>query len=293
MKILEDNVTQSRQVFAIEDTERDPKDFRDNFNLLPFNFHHHLSADPRFEMDSVRALARRLPNTTSFSGDTTVVKGWERPSSSVEDAMNNLENGSSWIILKKVHEDAQYGSLLSQCLSEVEGLTHRRLEREIESRTMSLIISSAGQVTPYHIDADCNFLFQIRGSKMFYVFDGRDRSVLTEVEEENFWAGDINAAKYNENNQRKAWSFELKPGVGVHVPVIFPHWVKNERAVSMSLSINFRFHGLKYADVFRANHFMRKFGLHPRPVGKSKMADSIKGSVFGGARKVARKLRGL
>ncbi len=296
MRKLEVDKARGARLFAVNETAADEGCFPNKFNLLPFSFHHNLANDSRFEMDCIRTLALRLPHKFSFSGDVGVAKGWTQTgarSSSFEHALDKLAEGGSWIILKKVHEDAQYGPLLSQCLSEVEELVDRHLEPMIESRTMSLILSSPGQSTPYHIDGDCNFLFQIRGTKAFYVFDGRDSSVLSQMEEENFWAGDISAAKYREENQQKAWSFQMEPGTGVHVPVIFPHWVKNDQAISMSLSINFRFLGYMRADVHRANHFIRKLGLNPRPVGKSKLIDSVKGRALFGARMFAHKLRKL
>lgn len=296
MKTVEAEIIQKERIFAASENSADQKNFRDNFNLMPFAFHHNLSADPRFGMDCIKALALRLPQTVSINGDVGVTKGWSQPAAratGIEEALNKLELGGSWIILKKIHQDPQYKDLISKCLSEVEELVHRHLEPEIESRTMSLILSSPGQVTPYHIDGDCNFLFQIRSDKTIYVFDGRDRSVLTEMEEENFWCGDVSAAKYREENQAKARGFDLKPGNGVHVPVIYPHWVKNNQGVSMSLSINFRFHGRQRANVFRANRYIRRLGLRPRPVGKSKITDSIKSGVYSKMRKVVDGLRGM
>src|SRR5579862_6228971 len=296
MKAIEADVTRNGHIFTANESAADQKCFRDNFDSIPFIFHHNLSADPRFGMDCIKALALRLPNTVSFNGAAGVGKGWSQSGNwgaTVEDALNKLEQGGSWIILKRIHQDPDYAELLSKCLSEVEELVHRHLKQEIESRTMSLILSSPEQVTPYHIDGDCNFLFQIKGSKTIYVFDGRNGSILTDTEEENFWCGDISAAKYREENQSKAWEFGLKPGNGVHVPVIYPHWVKNQKAVSMSLSINFRFHGRKRADVFRANRYIRKMGLNPRSVGESKMMDSIKGETFFWKRRVMGKLQGL
>ncbi len=296
MKTVEADVIKKERIFAASENANAQKSFRDNFNLLPFLFNHHLSADPRFGMDCIKALALRLPQTVSINGDVGVAKGWSQPaarSAGIDEALNKLERGGCWIILKKIHQDPEYKDLLSRCLSEAEELVHRHLEPEIESRTMSLILSSPGQVTPYHIDGDCNFLFQIRSDKTIWVFDGRDRSVLTEQEEENFWCGDVSAAKYREENQAKAWEFGLEAGNGVHVPVIYPHWVKNNQGVSMSLSINFRFHGRQRADVFRANRYIRKLGLQPGPVGKSKITDSIKSGVYSGTRKVVDGLRGM
>src|SRR2546430_11470329 len=174
-------------LFITDEHEDDRRIFRQKFEAEPFLFHHCLADDPRFEMDRIRDLAKGLRGKISFSGKLPIADGFKQPEGrklSFEETLETLEVGQSWIILKKVQEDADYASLLRQCLSDVEQLALRRLEPLIESRTMSLILSSPGQVTPYHIDADCNFLFQIRGCKTFYVFNGRDRSVLPEKEEE-------------------------------------------------------------------------------------------------------------
>jgi hypothetical protein len=277
-----DTMDRNRAASLFEAAEEWRNTFRKKFDQEPFLFRHRLSEDPRFEMSAIRSLAQRLPRKIGYTGDLAVDRGFKHSTDrlSFEETLNQLEAGRCWIILKCLEKDPEYGPLLPQYISEIEELTQREFEPLIESRTMSLILSSPGQVTPYHIDADCNCLFQIRGCKTFYTFNGKDRSILPEDEEEKFWAGEMNAAHYREQIQDKAWSFVLAPGNGVHVPVIFPHWVKNSENVSVSLSINFRFHGRLRGDVYRMNHILRKIGLRPRPVGQSIIIDRLKTLVI-------------
>lgn len=268
--------------------------FRNQFEVAPFLFHHRLAESESFKMDRVRELARRLPGKINFSGQLPIQGGLRQPAGehlSFEETLRQLETGCGWIILKKVDEDPEYAPLLGQVMSEVGRRVGFRLEPLTESRTMSLILSSPGQVTPYHIDADCNFLVQIHGRKTFYVFNGRDRSVLPEAEEERFWSGKTNAAQYREEKQSEAWEYHLEPGNGVHVPVVFPHWVKNGPEVSVSLSVNFRFHGRLRGDIHRMNHLLRKIGIRPRRVGESRVVDALKRIVIGPPRNVARRVR--
>lgn len=277
----------TRGLFVAGEPDEGTRNFREKFEREPFLFRHRLCGDPRFEMSRIRTLAKRLPRKIGFAGNLPVEKGFTQPAGerlTFDETLDQLEAGRCWIILKKVQDDPEYGPLLGQCLAEVEQLGMRALDSLIESRTMSLIMSSPGQVTPYHIDADCNFLFQIRGRKTFYAFNGRDRSILSEQEEERFWAGDLNAAQYRKENQSKAWAFAMEPGNGVHVPVIYPHWVQNGDSVSVSLSINFRFHGRLRGDVYRMNHLLRKAGMHPRSPGESKFTDRLKVVTFSPAR---------
>jgi hypothetical protein len=273
-----------------------PHLFQDHFDRRPFLFEHRLAEDPLFDLSCICALAERLPGKVSYNGDLAIDNGWRNFSAkkaTFQQSLGQLQDGHSWIILKRVQEDAGYGPILRQCLHEAEALTNRRLDRLIESRTMSLILSSPAQVTPYHVDADCNFLFQLRGTKTLYVFNGKDRSILPEEEEENFWAGNLSAAHFREANQAKAWPFSMKPGNGVHIPVMYPHWVKNDSDISVSLSINFRFNGSMYGNVYRMNHFLRKMGLRPRPAGQSRVADSLKAWLIEQPRAAAKLLRKL
>jgi hypothetical protein len=283
-------------LFRAAHDQSERKTFREKFDKQPFLFHHRLSEEPLFEFPAIRALADRLPGKVHFNGDLAVDKGWKDSTAkkvSFQESLDQLAQGQSWIILKKVHEDRDYAVFMRECLREVEEMAGKRLEPLIESRTMSLILSSPNQVTPYHVDADCNFLVQIRGRKMFYVFDGRDRSILTQEEEEAFWGGDISAAKFREEIQSKAWSYQMEPGNGVHVPVMFPHWVKNDNNISVSLSMNFRFNGSIYGDVHRANRILRKVGIRPGDAGKSAVADSVKAFLVGKPRAGVQKIRKL
>jgi hypothetical protein len=113
-----------------------------------------------------------------------------------------------------------------------------------------------------------------------YVFDGRDRSIVTEQEIERYWNSDRNAAIYKESSQDKAVAFDLKPGLGVHVPLLFPHWVKNGPDVSVSVSVNFEFEEQHIPNVYRANYYLRKLGFQPGPPGRSRWKDALKEQAF-------------
>jgi hypothetical protein len=264
--------------------------FRTHFDSEPFEFTHRLCDDPRFTWERIRALAGRSEFKNSYSGKMPVKDGFKQPTPekmSFDETLTRLETEQGWIILKKVHRDPEYSSVIDECQAQLERRTSRRFDPLIESRSMSLIISSPGQVTPYHVDDAVNFLFQLHGPKTLYVFNGKDRSVLPEEEEERYWAGEMNAAQYREETQANAWAFALRPGNGVHVPVTFPHWAKSGDKISVGLSVNFRFHGHIRGDVYRMNNALRRLGLHPRPAGESALTDLVKTAVYSPGRKVS------
>ena len=142
----------------------------------------------------------------------------------------------------------------------------------MRSKEGIIFVTSPSRVTAYHIDRECNFLVQLRGSKHISIFDRNDREVLPEVERERFWTVDNNAAVYKPDLQNRASVFEMKPGTGVHIPVNAPHWVQNGNNVSITFAITFQFHDHVLADVYRTNYYLRKMGLAPVPPGRSRVA---------------------
>ena len=145
-----------------------------------------------------------------------------------------------------------------------------------------IFLSSPGSVTPYHMDPEHNFLLQIRGSKRIHMFDGRDRSMLSEEELEQFYRGGHRNLTYPTNGNRRGWTFDLSPGFGLHFPVTAPHYVRNGEEVSVSFSITFRTPDLKRRRLVHiGNGFLRRRGIRPRPAGMHPRYDFLKYLAFG------------
>ena len=155
-----------------------------------------------------------------------------------------------------------------------------------------IFIASPGAVTPFHIDAECNFLFQIRGEKTLYVCDPEDRDMLPHPEIERFYSGSLMAPTYKPEYQGGAQVHRLGPGTGIHIPVHAAHWVENDDNVSVALSISFVLpsdHARKR--IYLANHYLRKFfrwdGSEP---GSNALWDTAR-SAAGGAIEKALEMR--
>ena len=271
--------------------------FRENYNRRPFVLEHHLSGHALLQLPHLTAVAQSFatqhPERLYYTiGNVNLSSGWDygtqRPVPPKE-AIDQIQTANTWLILKGVQILPEYGQLLDQILQEIHAASAREWKRSTEDRNISVIISSPNQVTPYHMDADCNYLLQIAGAKTVYVFNGADRSVVTGGELERFYSGHINAAQYREASQAGAWRFDLTPGHGVHIPVTFPHWVQNNNNVSISISLNFRFVDRTVPDIFRLNHYLRRLGLHPKLPGESIISDGAKKLVSKTLRAVRRK----
>ncbi|MFN2387003.1 MAG: cupin-like domain-containing protein [Thermoanaerobaculia bacterium] len=268
----------------------EPGSFRTQFNRLPFSFSHNLGNHPLFELPRLIELCRlldRTPGRTSFqSADCRVSQGWRVPLpqqvSSAAEAIERIHESGSWVLLKGVQEDPEYGEVLRRFLAELQDLTGRDLRREITWSDAYVFVASPRALTPYHIDHESNFLLQIHGEKELNLFDPSDRTILTDEEIERYYIGEMSAAVYREEVQPKAYVFRLQPGVGAHHPARAPHWVRNGDDYSVSLSIPFclRENDLE-ARVYQVNHHLRKLRLSPTPPGQSALRDKAKILLLG------------
>ncbi len=271
--------------------------FQENYNVRPFLLRHQLAAHPLLQLDHLtkvaQAYAEQHPDRFYHDeGRAEIGHGWDYTTQrafSAQEAIRRVETADAWMILKGIQILPEYGELLDTILGEIHEISGRNLAQATRARNISLIITSPGRVTPYHMDADCNYLLQLSGSKTVYVFNGADRSVVTPQELESFYRSDVNAARFKEQTQNGAWKFELTPGLGVHVPVTFPHWVQNGDSVSISASINFCFVDRTFPDIHRVNYYLRKAGLKPSLPGESRMRDGIKTLAANTLRVVARR----
>jgi len=273
--------------------------FRKNFDRAPFCLAHNLAGHPLFELPRLLQLGHLLKrNRNNFSydaGDIRVEQRWnQRPENpyTLEEAIERIDSTGAWVILKHAELDPDYKALLATIMSDIQKMSASDLQKAAKNLEAQIMLTSPSRITPYHIDNECNVLLQIKGEKDLFVFDQADRQILTEPELERFWIGDWSAGEYKARCQDRAHAFRLVPGNAVHIPVNAPHWVKNDANVSISLSINFEWKDELIPNVYRANYFLRRIGIQPRPPGQSTLSDSLKKTViaasFVPARVVAR-----
>jgi hypothetical protein len=272
--------------------EADPDVFRERFNRSPFAFAHALHRHPLFTLPRLA----RLAETMLAAGDKSkfLALGGEgaAPGSSFESlprqarvarTVEELGSTRNWVKLSSADSfDTEYRDLLTTVLAQIAPLTGRDLLHEITWSSLTVFLASPRIVTPYHIDHESNFLFQVAGEKDLFLFDCNDRTVLTELEIESYYAGDFRAARHKAELQDRAHAYRLVPGLAAHHPPLSPHWVRNGDAPSVSVSIGFCMRPVDArARVYQANHYLRKLGLKPLPPGVSSLRDTLKGSALG------------
>lgn len=259
-------------------------DFQTKFDRSSFSFRHRLAGHPVFSLDRLMELAQETQDTRPYdlyydAGAIDVNQRWDstpKPEFSARDAIQRIENCGAWIVLKRADKNPEYAAVLQECLAELQEFTGLNLAQVMKVQEVILFVTSPKRVTTYHIDRECSLLLQIQGEKRISIFDRNDRAVLSEEEIERFWSVDHNAPRYKPELQDHATVYEMRPGVGVHIPVNAPHWVQNGDNISVSLNVNFQYRDTMRANLYRLNFILRKMGLQPTPPGQSLAKDRVK-----------------
>jgi hypothetical protein len=265
--------------------------FAIGLNRRHFGFQHSLANHPLFAIPRLLEVHERIMTSGRRGG----LAAWEaaQPSPSrkfgqlpkqanIQEAVRGIAEGRDLLRLSGAHEfDPRYKEIHDRILDEAGLLSGFPLRRKITWSSMAILLSSPGVITPYHMDHQSNLLFQIQGEKDIWLFDPKDRRVLTEDEVERYYAGSVNAADYREAPQPAAHRYRLAPGLGVHNPSLGPHWVRNGPGVSVSVSVNFSLGELEArARVYQMNRYLRRLGFSPRPPEESRMRDRLKSEAM-------------
>jgi hypothetical protein len=221
------------------------------------------------------------------TAETSVDAGWKDVGDgrrTLQETLETIGDSNSLVLLSHCEKDPEFGGVFQAILDDVVAQAGAALRDDIAVGRATLVISSPRRITTYHIDAEANFLLQILGEKTLYVFDPRDKSVLSDGELEAFYGGDFDGAHYNRERQDRAVAYALRPGKGVHMPIHAPHWAQNGDSVSIGLSLNFNLRSAaKSSAVYKVNRRLRKAGLSPAAPGVSPLQDELKAAAFRGA----------
>jgi hypothetical protein len=271
------------------------REFLAKVDRAHFAIQHRLSGSNLFDLPRLLALAQTTQQTRpdDLYYDAGTIEPGQRWTDipacgfSVTDAIRRIEEADAWIILRRAHLDPDYAPLLDQCMADILDVGGPALARRMKDREALIIITSPKRVTAFHMDRECGFLLQVRGSKEINLFDQGDRDVVTESEVETFWTRDNNAPTYRPHLQDRATVYQLAPGNGVHIPINTPHWIRNGDNVSVSVNINFICPETERGHIYRANYLLRQLGLDPTPPFHSPLLDKIK-VPLGGVSMLAR-----
>ncbi len=277
-------------------TTVDPiEECREALHKKAFAARHPLAGHPLFSIEALTKVAeqaaKRKNDTYVDAGDLSLTDKWGSippPAMPIPEIIERIEEAKAWVVFKHVEVDPAYKRLLDEYEAFVREIAGPEASKLLRNAEMLVFITSPNRKTPFHIDAEVNFLVQISGSKDLWVCDPNDRAITTEEEIEQYYGVAISAGTYKPHAEEAARNFTLNPGDAVHIPTHGAHWVQNHDKVSVSLSLNLEFPDWHQADVYRANHYLRRLGLSPRSPGQSIVADRSKAAVIGAIRTAKR-----
>ena len=248
-------------------SESDVARLREFYPQRPGAFSHGLAGHELLTLEALVELGGRMPRASVEYNQGDLPYGVEpdevgHTGLSVEDTIRGIEDCGSWMVLKHVDDDPAYKALLEECLGElaevIEPVSGRML-----SKVGFIFVSSPHAVTPFHLDPEHNVLLQIRGSKTMMIVPG-DESVVPPEKHEAYHVGGHRNVPWQDEFEAHGYKFELTPGDAVHVPLMWPHWVKNGPEPSISFSITWKSDWIyQEADARGLNHVLRSAGLKP------------------------------
>jgi hypothetical protein len=270
-------------------------------NRVPFLFRHNLCDVEQFQPDYLRMIAQRFVDADTpmycSPGRGRVDARFDSPDEGGKhftpaEALAKMAEEELLFKMPKISKLPEYQPFIDQSFNQILELCGLPTKGYELWRSISVFMAGPRRITPFHLDAELNFLCQVTGTKTIWVADGNDREILTEQELESFWRGDGQSAKFKEVARERAWKFTLAPGVGIHIPINFPHWVENGEDVSMSVSLSFR--PLKYRPgaVHRFNSYLRQMHLRPTPPGRVAWLDAAKEQTYSVAKATVWRLKG-
>jgi hypothetical protein len=267
--------------------EFEPGALNSCYNRKPFLLGHRLTTHPQFSLAQLFALCRRMPAESilyrvgGIPGDAELDSSYERyrQGLTLDETLDHFEERQAYVCINNPERDPAYRPVIEGLLAEIAAQIDP-IDSRVSWYSTYIFISSRDSVTPYHMDREMNFLLQIRGHKTVYLWDQSDSEIMTAAQKD-FLLSHVGARPaYLPSFESKAMTFELRPGLGVHHPFISPHRVHTGAQLSISLAVTFRTRRSDvWTDAHRFNTRMRRFGLTPRPVGRSWLLDRAKSGM--------------
>lgn len=233
----------------------------------PHKLKHSLTSHPLLELESLAQLAEALPEKSIEYNRGDLAIGIDgkpgKTGLTIGETIRGIEQANSWAVLKNIEQHPAYSDLLHGLLGELADIITQRTGKMLKPQGF-IFVSSADAVTPYHFDPEHNILLQIRGSKSMTMFPAGDSRLAPDEVHETYQTGGPRELRWEDGFAPHGITFDLTPGEAVYVPVMAPHYVRNGKQVSVSLSITWR-SGWSYAeaDARAMNKFLRERGLKP------------------------------
>lgn len=271
------------------------KDIGDALPGTPFRVTHRLGDDSLFQLSKLAELAGEMPRDRIEynSGDLTPGHSAEETPGvelSPKDTVRQIETCHAWMVIKNVETVPAYREVLEKCLyglADDHGLPHEYFG-DIQG---FIFVSSAKSTTPLHIDAEDNFLIQMRGEKFVHIFEDPGHEIAPPDALE-LDPGKYRNLEYKEKFEECGEVHTLNGGDGVRIPYFWPHWVRTGNDYTISMAVTWKTPAiLRNNKVLWVNAMLRRLGIPQALPGNVPVLDSMKVFAYDAGRAVIDPLR--
>jgi hypothetical protein len=259
--------------------------FADAYPDAPAMLTHELANHPLFSREALALLGERMPmGSAEYNlGKLPLgIRPEETPGNGLTlgETIRTIDTNASWVVLKNVERDTEYGALIDSALAELDHLVVPRTGPML-NREAFIFLSSPGSVTPFHMDPEHNILLQIDGEKAMTVFPVGDEMLVPAEQSEDFHAGGHRNLQWHADYLARGRRFALVPGEAILVPVKAPHFVENGSAVSISFSITWRSErSVAEGELHGLNRILRRRHLPIVRVGRKPEARALRRLIY-------------
>jgi hypothetical protein len=258
---------------------------------VPVEFSHTLQDHPLLTLEAIAKLADDLPRDSVIydtANQALLVPQGGPPRGELErpgDVIRNLDQNESWLTLLNIEQLPAYEELVNDALDDLQPeLTGR--DRKMLRRVGFVFVSSPRSTTPAHFDIEHSFIMQMHGQKTL-TFGEYETPADRQHEIDRYWDGSHGRI---EKLPPERASYHLTPGVGVYIPPIAPHWVRNGDEISISVTLTFFTPDTDRDSLVNPfNARLRRMGRSPRPAGRSAVVDEAKATVMRVRRRLKRR----
>jgi hypothetical protein len=203
----------------------------------PFLFHHSIKDTALLTLDEIAKAADEMPIDLLEYTTTT----FHPQSLSHGDLVRSVTTSKTWLFLRNLEFIPRYKVFMESLLQNLVNDYHLDEFGRLLKPMSFIFISSPNSITPFHIDPEHNFLFQVSGNKKCMVNNSFVKSIISEKEIQDFYADEVGfSLAFNPDYLMYLDTFNLIPGKGVYIPVTSPHVVFTGDEVSISYSLTFR-----------------------------------------------------
>ncbi len=209
------------------------------------------------------------------------------PETTGEELWQAVSLGRLWLNITHIEEfNEDYAQIVKDMYEHLdEHCTHLQSPKANYS---TLLISSPGAQVYYHVDAEPNMLWHLRGQKKVWIYPAMDTDLVPQELLEDIYAGEIDEnLPFDPNFDKQAQEFLLSPGDVASWPHNGPHRIVNQD-MNVSLATSYYTPTIyKRQYVQLANRFvLRNLGIKSRSMEENGAVAAFKRFTYRAANKI-------